>query len=278
MSAPHNDSVPTIELNDGRMIPQLGFGVFQVDPERVVAPVARALEVGYRHIDTAQTYRNEAGVGRAIAASGLDRTDLWVTTKLDKTRHSDARAALEESLEKLAMDYVDLYLIHWPLGDPAGRLRAWKAMEQAQADGLTTSIGVSNFSPDQLRELLDESSTVPVLNQVEVHPTFTNERVVAFDADANIATGAWSPLGQGADLTHPAIDAIAARLGRTPAQVIIRWHLSEGRVAIPKSITPVRIAENFDVFDFDLTAEDLRTIDCLNAFNRVGNDPAIHGI
>ena len=266
-------TIPNVELNDGNVIPQLGFGVWQVSDEEVVPAVAKALEVGYRHIDTAAIYRNEKGVGQAIADSGVAREDLWVTTKLWNDRHTDARAALEESLEKLGLDYVDLYLIHWPVPGQDKRLEAWEAMERAKADGLVKSIGVSNFLPHFVREVLDAGSTVPAVNQVELHPTFQQRDVQSIDSNHRIVTEAYSPLGTGADLSNGTIGEIAARHGKTPAQVIIRWHLQAGRIVIPKSVTPERIAQNFDVTDFALSATDLEAIDALDSGNRVNANP-----
>ncbi|MYM20292.1 aldo/keto reductase [Brevibacterium sp. 5221] len=270
-------AVPTIELNDGTHIPQLGFGTWQVADNDAVSAVATALQTGYRHIDTAAAYGNEAGVGRAIRESGIAREDLWVTTKLWNDRHGDARAALEESLEKLGLDRVDLYLIHWPVAGSTQRPDAWRAMIQAQEDGLVRSIGVSNFLADNIREITDLSQVTPSVNQIEVHPTFGNEALVRFDQDMGIATQAWSPLGQGKDLENPTVEQIAQRLGKTPGQVVIRWHLQEGRIVIPKSTTPARIAENFEVFDFELTPDDLAAIDGLSTDERMGPDPAAFG-
>ena len=268
-------NVPTITLNDQVTIPQLGFGVWQVGNDEVVAAVAAALEVGYRHIDTAAAYRNESGVGRAIQESGIARDQLFVTTKLWNSDHAapDARRAIERSLETLGLDHIDLYLIHWPAVQKYGDLyiEAWDAMQQFQAEGLTRSIGVSNFSVEHLNAI---SGTVPSVNQIEMHPTFTQAGLRATLAERGIRPEAWSPLGQAKDLGNPVIGEIAASLGKSAAQVIIRWHLQIGNIVIPKSVTPDRIAENFDVFDFELDAAQVERISALDAGNRIGADPA----
>ncbi len=268
-------SVPTITLNDQVTIPQLGFGVWQVGNDEVVPAVAKALEVGYRHIDTAAAYQNEAGVGRAIRESGVARDDLFVTTKLWNSDHAaaDARRAIERSLENLGLDHVDLYLIHWPAVKKYGDLyiEAWEAMHQFQAEGLTRSIGVSNFNVEHLDAL---TGTVPTVNQIEMHPTFTQASLRATLSERGIHPEAWSPLGQAKDLQNPVIAEIAKSLGKSPAQVIIRWHLQIGNIVIPKSVTPERIAENFDVFDFDLDPTQIDRINALDAGNRIGGDPA----
>lgn len=267
-----------VTLNDGVEIPQLGLGVWQVGDEEATAAVLTALEAGYRHVDTAQGYRNEAGVGRAIAQSGLPRNEVFVTTKLTNEFHlrEDARRATRESLEKLGLDYVDLYLIHWPavLAYGWAYLEAWEVFNEAKAEGLVRSIGVSNFNPDHLDRLLTVSDTVPSVDQIECHPTFARTDMAAELTRRGIVLEAWSPLGQAQDLQNPVIGAIAADLGRTPAQVIIRWHLQRGHIVIPKSVTPSRIVENGDVFSFELTAEQLGAIDALDAGNRIGSDPA----
>lgn len=264
---------PTLPLNDGRSIPQLGFGVWQVSKDDIVASVSKALEVGYRHIDTAAIYGNEKGVGKAIRESGIPREDLWVTTKLWNDRHGDARAALEESLEKLGLDWVDLYLIHWPVPGQDLRIQAWEEFERAQADGLVKSIGVSNFHREHLDEILSRGTVKPVVNQIELHPTFAQRELAEFCTSRDILIEAWSPLGQAQDLTAEPIAEIAAEHGVTPAQVIIRWHLEQGRIVFPKSVTPERIAENFEVFGFELSGEELRRIDDLDAGNRIGKNP-----
>jgi 2,5-diketo-D-gluconate reductase A len=261
-------SVPTVELNDGRTIPQLGFGVFQIPPEETAEAVGRALEVGYRHVDTAQMYGNEREVGEGIRASGLDRADVFVTSKLSNSHHrpGEAREAFDETLSKLGSDYVDLFLIHWPLpmlydGD---YVSTWKTLEAFQADGGARSIGVSNFEAEHLERLAAECEVVPAVNQIELHPYFQNEDVRRYGEAEGIATEAWSPIAQGDVLDDPAIAEIAERLGKSSAQVVLRWHLQRGSIVFPKSTTPARIEENFALFDFELAAEDMSRIDALD--------------
>ncbi len=264
-------TVPDIKLNDGTTIPQLGFGVFQVPPEDTQRVVEQALETGYRHIDTAQMYRNEEGVGRAIAASGIPRDELYITTKLNNGFHApdDARRAFDESLTRLRLDRVDLFLIHWPLPTLYGGdfESTWQTLGEFSAqwgDGRATSIGVSNFEPEHLRRIIDDSGHVPAVNQVEVHPYFGNEAVRSANAGHDIVTEAWSPIAQGAVLDDPVIGRIAERLARTPAQVTLRWHLQRGDVVFPKSVNPDRMRENFALFDFDLTDDDMAAITALD--------------
>ena len=267
--------VPTVTLNDGREIPQLGFGVWQVSADDIVSSVSKALEVGYRHIDTAAIYGNEEGVGQAIADSGIARAELFVTTKLWNTEHDRDRVvpAAQESLKKLGLDYVDLYLIHWPTPAKDNYLDAWLGLEDVQQAGLSRSIGVSNFQEDHLRVVVARGTVVPAVNQIELHPTFTQKDLVRVNDELGIRTEAWSPLGLGEDLSHPAIVELAARHGRTPAQVILRWHIQQGRIVFPKSVTPARIEENFALFDFDLSDGDLDAIDAVNHNNRIGGHP-----
>jgi 2,5-diketo-D-gluconate reductase A len=268
-----------IRLNDGHTIPQLGFGVFQIDPADTVRAVSQALDIGYRHIDTAQMYGNEHEVGEAVRASGLDRADVFVTSKLNNGAHrpADARTAFDATLAELGFDYVDLFLIHWPLptlhdGD---FVSTWKTMEEFRADGRARSIGVSNFQVAHLERLAAETDVVPAVNQIELHPYLLNEAVDAFGAAHGIATQAWSPIAQGEVLGDPAIARIADRLGRSPAQVVLRWHIERGNIVFPKSITPARIRENFEVFDFELEPGDMETIDALDRgeAGRTGPDP-----
>lgn len=266
-------SIPTVSLNDGHRIPQLGFGVWQVSTREIVPVVSTALRVGYRHIDTAAVYGNEEGVGQAIRESGIPREDLFLTTKLWNDRHGDARAALEESLDRLGLDYLDLYLIHFPGSGRGHRVQAWAAMQEAQADGLIRSTGVANFMPRHLDEILTTGGRTPAVNQIEYHPTAQQTQVEGINAEHGIATEAYSPLGLGEDLDHPAVAAIADRLGRTPAQVILRWHLQAGRIVIPKSVTPARIAENFAVTDFAITDGDSAALDRLDARNFLVANP-----
>jgi len=272
-------AVPTIDLNDGHTIPQLGFGVFQIDPEETAAAVAHALEVGYRHIDTAQMYGNEKGVGEAVRASGLDRADVFVTSKLDNGFHrpDDARRAFDDTLSELGFDYVDLFLIHWPLptrydGD---FVSTWRTLEQFHRDGRARSIGVSNFQVEHLERLAVESDVVPAVNQIELHPYLLNDEVRVFGEALGIATQAWSPIAQGNVLGDPVITAIADGLGRTPAQVVLRWHIQRDSIVFPKSTTPARISENFKLFDFELEADDIERIDALDQgeAGRTGPNP-----
>jgi 2,5-diketo-D-gluconate reductase A len=272
-------SVPNIELNDGHSIPQLGFGVFQIDPRETASAVSEALKVGYRHIDTAEMYGNEKGVGEAIRESGLDRADVYVTSKLNNGFHrpDDARRAFDETLTELGFDHVDLFLIHWPLptiydGD---FVSTWKVLEEFKRDGRARSIGVSNFQVDHLERLAAETDTVPAVNQIELHPQFMNEEVRAYDEEHGIATEAWSPIAQGEVLDDPVITAIADRLGRTPAQVTLRWHIQRGNIVFPKSVTPERIRENFEIFDFELEPGDIEQINGLDEgeAGRIGPNP-----
>jgi 2,5-diketo-D-gluconate reductase A len=268
--------VPTIELNNGVAIPQLGFGVFLVPPGETEVAVATALRTGYRHIDTARLYDNEGEVGAAIAKSGVPREELFVTTKVwNSDQGFDATlAAFDKSLERLGFDYVDLYLIHWPLPKVDRYVDTWRALERIAAEGRARAIGVSNFQIAHLQRLIDETGTVPAVNQVELHPDLTQAPLRAFHAEHGIATEAWSPLARGgAVLSDARIAAIADRHGKTPAQAILRWHLQVGNVVIPKSVTPSRIAENLDVFDFALSDDELATIESLNTDSRVGPDP-----
>jgi 2,5-diketo-D-gluconate reductase A len=274
-------TVPTITLNDQTTIPQLGFGVFQVPPEETAATVATALEVGYRHLDTAQMYRNEQGVGEAIAASGIARDDLYVTTKLNNGFHrpDDARRAFDESLDRLGLDRVDLFLIHWPLptrydGD---FVSTWQTLVEFQKDGRATSIGVSNFQAAHLDRIVEETGVVPAVNQIEAHPFFGNEDVRAASAAHGIAVEAWSPIAQGKVNDDATIQAIAARVGRTPAQVALRWHVQRGDIVFPKSMRAERMAENFAIFDFELSHEDMAAMTGLDRGEegRLGPNPDV---
>ena len=270
-------NVPTLRLNDGREIPQLGFGVFQVPPAETEAAVTRALEVGYRHIDTAAAYRNEAGVARAIAAVGLDRSEVFITTKLFNDDHGreQAQRAFAASLERLETDYVDLYLIHWPVPSEDRYVETRQALEEFHREGRARSIGVSNFNLEHLERLGHETETLPAVNQVELHPYLAQRELRAYQREHGIATEAWSPIGQGGDvLDDPAIRAIAESHDRSPAQAIIRWHLQSGNIVIPKSVTPDRIAENFRAFDFELSDAEMAQIDGLDRGERLGPDPA----
>lgn len=269
--------IPTVKLNDGHDIPQLGFGVFKVDPAETERIVTDALEAGYRHIDTAAIYGNEQGVGAALAKSGIPRDELFVTTKLWNSDQGTQSAldAIDLSLEKLGLDRVDLYLIHWPRPDLDLYVETWAAMEQIRDAGKATSIGVSNFHVPHLEKLAAASSVVPAINQIELHPTFQQRELRAYGAEHGIAIEAWGPLGQGKyDLFGmSAIADAAAAHGVTPAQVVIRWHLQSGIIVFPKSNSAERIGENIDVFGFELTGDQMAAIDALDAGNRVGADP-----
>jgi len=270
-------TVPTITLNDGNQIPQLGFGVFKVDPGETERIVTDALEAGYRHIDTAAIYGNEEGVGAALAKSGIPRDELFITTKLWNSAQgtASAHAAIDESLTKLGLESVNLYLIHWPVPSKDLYLESWLALEEIKAAGKATSIGVSNFQLPHLEKVIAGSSTVPAVNQIELHPEFQQRDIREFAAANGIHIEAWGPLGQGKyDLFgNPAITAAAEATGKTPAQVVIRWHLQHGIIVFPKSNSAVRIAENFDVVDFELSADQVAAIDALDAGNRVGANP-----
>ncbi len=261
-------AVPNITLNDDNAIPQLGFGVFQIEPENTVEAVGEALRVGYRHIDTAEMYGNEKEVGEAVRASGLDRGDVYVTSKLNNSFHEpqDAREAFERTLADLGFDYVDLFLIHWPLptrydGD---FVSTWKTLEEFQRDGRARSIGVSNFQIDHLEQLAAETDTVPAVNQIEAHPYFTNDVVREYGQEHGIVTEAWSPIAQGGVLEDSTITQIADNVGKTPAQVVLRWHIQRGDIIFPKSVTPSRMQENLELFDFELGSDDMDAISGLD--------------
>jgi len=261
-------AVPNIELRDGNTIPQVGFGVFQIRPTDTEKAVIVALEAGYRHIDTAQMYGNEREVGAAIRASGIPRDEIFVTSKLNNGLHrpDDARRAFDGTLAALGVDRIDLFLIHWPLptryeGD---YVSTWRTLEEFAADGRARSIGVSNFQVPHLQRLAAETDTVPAVNQIEVHPYLTNDEVRGYGAEHGIATEAWSPIAQGGVLKDPTITAIADRLGRSPAQVVLRWHLQLGNIVFPKSTTPSRVRENIELFDFELSDDDVAAISGLD--------------
>jgi 2,5-diketo-D-gluconate reductase A len=269
-------SVPSIALNNGVEIPQLGFGVFQIKPEETVEATTAALEVGYRHIDTAEMYGNEKEVGEAVRRSGIPRDQVFVTSKLNNGFHARDAAlkAFDGTLEALGFDYLDLFLIHWPLpGIDVDYVETWKAMEEIYDSGRARAIGVSNFKEHHLRRLLGDSVVRPAVNQIEIHPYLAQDDLRAFDADHEIVTEAWSPIAQGKVLDDPAVVAIAERLGRTPAQVVLRWHIQRGDVVFPKSVTRSRIEENFALFDFELGADDMASITGLDRGERTGPDP-----
>ena len=261
-------TVPTIALNNQTTIPQLGFGVFQVPPAQTAEVTAQALEVGYRHIDTAEMYRNEAGVGEAIRASAIPRDELYVTSKLDNGFHEpdDARRAFDETLTRLGLDHIDLFLIHWPLPTRyAGDfVSTWRTLAEFVADGRATSIGVSNFQPAHLTRIVEETGVVPAVNQIEVHPYFGNEAARAASHELGIAVEAWSPIAQGAVLDDEVIGKIAAAHGRTPSQVTLRWHVERGDIVFPKTTRVERMRENFEIFDFSLTPDEVATISALD--------------
>ncbi|GAA1636303.1 aldo/keto reductase [Georgenia ruanii] len=270
-------TTPTIRLNNGVAIPQVGFGVFQVPEDTTQQVVETALEAGYRHIDTAAAYYNEAGVGAALRAAGLPREEVFVTTKL---RNADqgydaALSAFERSRTALGVDVVDLYLIHWPVPAKDLYVETWHALEKLLAEGAVRAIGVSNFLPEHLRRVVAESETVPAVNQVEVHPTFQQRATQDATREAGAAVEAYSPLGQGRDLEDEAVTRIAAAHGVTPGQVVLRWHVQRGRIVIPKSVTPERIGANLDVFSFTLDDDELAAVDGLDSGERIGGDPAV---
>ncbi len=269
-------SVPTIGLHDGVEIPQLGFGVFQIPPEDTQKAVEAALEAGYRHIDTAAAYRNEKGVGAAIAASGIPREEVFVTTKLwnSEQGHDSTLAAFEKSLGRLDTGYVDLYLIHWPVPTEGRAPETWRAFERLHGEGRLRTIGVSNFRIEDLELLERESEMRPTVNQVELHPHLPQRELRAWHLEHGVATEAWSPLAQGELLANETIGAIADRHGRTPAQAILRWHLELGNVVIPKSVTPARMRENFELFDFELSDDDMTEIAALDVGKRIGPEPS----
>ncbi|MFE5664477.1 aldo/keto reductase [Streptomyces niveus] len=271
--------VPSLTLNNGVDMPQLGFGVWQVPDDEAARAVGTALEAGYRSIDTAAIYGNEEGTGKAIGASGIARDELFVTTKLWNSKQEPwtrdrVLRAFDKSLSRLALDHVDLYLIHWPRAVRTDYLTIWRAFEEIAESGRARAVGVSNFQPAHLRRLLDETSLVPAVNQVELHPQFQQSEVRAINAEHGIVTEAWSPLGSGKGLLEvPTVLAIARKHERTAAQTVLRWHLQLGNVVIPKSVTPSRIVENFDVFGFELDPEDLAALAALDSGTRLGDDP-----
>ncbi|PTL60767.1 aldo/keto reductase [Paraconexibacter algicola] len=275
MSSSSSVQVPTVTLDGDVQIPQLGFGVWQVPPKETYQAVAEALRVGYRHIDTAAAYGNEAGVGQALRASGIDRDDVFITTKCFNDDHGkdQATAALKRSLQQLELDHVDLYLIHWPVPTQDRYVETWEAFVEAREQGLVRSIGVSNFNPAHLQRLVDETGVTPAINQVELHPYFQQTGLRREHEDLGIATEAWSPLAQGQVFEDDTLAGIAERHGRTVSQVVVRWHLQLGNVVIPKSVTPSRIAENYDVLSFHLTEADMEAIAALDAGRRIGPDP-----
>jgi 2,5-diketo-D-gluconate reductase A len=266
---------PLLNLSDGRAIPQLGLGVYKVSDAEATEAVSIALDAGYRHVDTAAFYENEAGVGLAVRESDVDRHEVFVVSKVWQNDHGydETRRAFDTSLQKLGFDYLDLYLIHWPAPRQDRYVETWRALESLKADGVVRSIGVSNFHPHHLERLAQESSEVPVINQVELHPWLQQAEVRAYDAAHGIATEAWSPLARGRILDDETLAALAAKHDRTPAQIVLRWQLDLGNVVIPKSITPERIRQNIDVFDFALDDDDRARIAALDSGYRTGKDP-----
>jgi 2,5-diketo-D-gluconate reductase A len=268
-------AAPLITLNDGYSIPAVGFGVFQIKPEDVERAVGAALQAGYRHIDTAAAYQNERETGRAVADSGIPRDQLYVVTKLwnaDQGYDSTLKA-FDASLNRLGLDYLDLYLIHWPLPDRNLFVDTFRAFAHLREQGCIRSVGVSNFEPEHLRTIVDATGIVPAVNQIELHPQFPQTELRKVHAELGVATEAWGPLGQGSLLDNPTITAVAGNKDRTPAQVLIKWHLQLGNIVIPKSVNPERIASNFDVFDFELSPDDMASITSLDDGNRLGPDP-----
>lgn len=267
--------IPRLTLNNGIAIPQLGFGVFQVPPEETQRIVEDALEAGYRHIDTAAAYRNEAGVGAAIAASGIPREELFITTKLRNGEQGNAHEAFQNSRKTLGLDYVDLYLIHWPVPSQGLYTEAWKAMEKIYANSQVRAIGVSNFLEEHLDTLLAAAEVVPAVNQIELHPTFQQSALAAKSRSHGIAVEAYSPLGQGADLNAKSVTALAEARGATPAQIVLAWHLAAGTIVIPKSADSARMRENIAAASISLGPADIEAINALEANARVGADPAV---
>jgi 2,5-diketo-D-gluconate reductase A len=269
-------TVPTIALNNGVQIPQLGFGVFQIPPDQTVEATRTALEIGYRHIDTAEMYGNEAEVGEAVRQSGIPREEVFVTSKLNNGFHARDAAlkAFDGTLEALEFDYLDLFLIHWPLpGIDVDYVETWQAMEEMYRSGRVKAIGVSNFNPHHLRKLFADSEVTPTVNQIEVHPYLAQDDVRAFNADHEIITEAWAPIAKGKVVGDATINRIAEKYGKTPAQVTLRWHVQRGDVVFPKSVTRSRVEENFDIFDFELDGTDMGDISGLNRDERTGPDP-----
>ncbi len=268
-------TVPTVTLNNGVEIPQLGFGVFQIPPEETAAATRTALEIGYRHIDTAQMYGNEKEVGQAVRESGLDRSEVFVTSKLNNNRQDrdDILRSFDRTLEALGFDQLDLFLIHWPLPGVSDYAQRWKVMEEIYAGGRVRAIGVSNFQPHHLRTLFDASEVRPAVNQIEVHPFLTQDALRAFDAEHEIVTEAWAPIARGKVNDDAVIRGVAEQVGKTPAQVTLRWHVQRGDVVFPKSVTRSRVEENFDIFDFELDEGQMAAISGLNQDARTGPDP-----
>lgn len=268
---------PMVTLNDGRKMPQLGLGVWQITDAEAADIVRTAIGIGYRSIDTAAYYKNEKGLGEGVRTSGVDRRDIFVTTKLWNSRHGydETFRAFDESMSRLGLEYIDLYLIHWPVAGSDKYIDTWRAFVKLREEGRAKSIGVSNFLPEHLERIIDATGVVPVLNQIELHPLFQQEKLRAVNAGHGIATECWSPLGKGESVKIPEIAKIAAKYGKSPAQTILRWHLDIGCIVIPKSANPKRLKENFDIFDFKLSREDLTAMAAINRDARMDMDPAV---
>jgi 2,5-diketo-D-gluconate reductase A len=269
--------IPNIKLGSGHEIPQLGFGVFLIEPEKTADAVSAALEAGYRHVDTAEMYGNEKQVGEAVQRSGIDRGELFITSKLSNgwRTFDDALSAFDRSLSDLGSDFVDLFLIHWPLPTVRDFMDVWRALERVHGEGRARSIGVSNFQIPHLQRLLEEAEVVPAVNQIEAHPYLAQEELRSFGEGHGIVTEAWSPIGRGRILDDPVIREIAGRVGRTPAQVVLRWHIQLGNVVFPKTSQPERMRENFDLFDFSLDESDMNALSALDRGQRFGPDPDV---
>jgi len=268
-------AVPNVQLNNGVQIPQLGFGVFQIDPADTAAAVTTAFEVGYRHIDTAEMYGNEKEVGEALRSSAIARDEVFVTSKLNNGFHAydDALRAFDQTLADLQLEQIDLFLIHWPLPKVGDYVETWRALEKIYADGRARAIGVSNFQAHHLRRLHEETTVIPAVNQIEVHPYLTQDELRAFNAEHEIATEAWSPIAQGGVLGDPVITELARTYGKSAAQIVLRWHLQLGNIVFPKSTTRSRVQENFEIFDFELGDADMALISALNKDERTGPNP-----
>ncbi|OCQ52272.1 2,5-diketo-D-gluconic acid reductase A [Photorhabdus australis subsp. thailandensis] len=269
------DNQPIIKLADGNHMPQLGLGSWAANNQQIVTAIHAALDVGYRAIDTAAIYNNEKGVGKALQETDIPREDIFVTTKLWNNRHNDVRTALAESLEKLQLDYVDLYLMHWPAPPQDQYVGAWQQMIELQKEGLIRSIGVSNFQPEHIQRLINETGVHPVINQIELHPLFQQRQLHAWNATHHIVTESWSPLAQGGEnvFDNQLVQHLAQKYGKTPAQIVLRWHIDNGMIVIPKSATLSRIKENFDIFNFKLEKEDLTAMTTLDTDKRLGPSP-----
>ena len=267
--------IPAVRLNNGVEIPQLGFGVFQIKPEDTAAATRTALEIGYRHIDTAQMYRNEKQVGEAVRSSGIERAQVFVTSKINNNKldRDSMLRSFDRTLADLGSEYLDLLLIHWPLPGASDYVQRWKVMEEIYAGGRVKAIGVSNFQPHHLRDLFASADVRPAVNQIEVHPYLTQDDVRAFDADHEIVTEAWAPIAKGKVADDPVIRRIAEQVGRTPAQVTLRWHIQRGDVVFPKSVTRSRVEENFAIFDFELDESQMTAISALDRGERTGPNP-----